>query len=242
MYKVTVNIIKTLNTFFITVIEVGGETNRVLAGVIFSYAVYVGEVLFAFLALGLKFWKTLILVAYTPMILFVVYILILKEGTRWQMLRGKTEGAKDTLKLMARMNKINITAEEIDEISDEDLRFKFNVIVQKEKESMKDIVASRETMVRLIVTSFCFFASSFVYYGLAVHSVMLPGNKYTNFVLSSLASFPGDLLALYTFKRYGRKISLQSGYICSAVFLIAQTFTPDCKCNFFYKFLLLTFI
>lgn len=218
-------------------IEVGGEANRVLAGVIFSYAVYVGEVLFAFLALGLKFWKTLILVAYTPMILFIVYILILKEGTRWQLLRGRTEGARDTLKLMARMNKINVTPEEIDEISDEDLRFKFNLVVQKEKESMKDIVASRETMVRLIVTSFCFFASSFVYYGLAVHSVMLPGNKYTNFVLSSLASFPGDLLALYTFKKYGRKISLQSGYVCSAVFLIAQTLTPDCKCNlyFFYN-------
>uniref|UniRef100_S4NX64 Solute carrier family 22 member 21 n=2 Tax=Pararge aegeria TaxID=116150 RepID=S4NX64_9NEOP len=143
------------------------------------------------------------------------------------MLRGRTAEAKDTLKFVAKMNKIDVSADEIDEISDEDLRFKFNVVMQKEKESVKDILASKETMLRLIVTSFCFFTSSFVYYGLAVHSVLLPGNKYTNFVLTSIASFPGDLIALYTFKKFGRKISLQSGYVCSAVFLIAQTYTPD---------------
>ncbi|CAH2233746.1 jg20368 [Pararge aegeria aegeria] len=211
----------------VLLIEVGGESNRVLAGVIFSYAVYVGEVLFAFIAMGLKYWKTLILVVYTPMVIFIAYILILKEGTRWQMLRGRTAEAKDTLKFVAKMNKIDVSADEINEISDEDLRFKFNVVMQKEKESVKDILASKETMLRLIVTSFCFFTSSFVYYGLAVHSVLLPGNKYTNFVLTSIASFPGDLIALYTFKKFGRKISLQSGYVCSAVFLIAQTYTPD---------------
>ncbi|XP_023947783.2 organic cation transporter protein [Bicyclus anynana] len=211
----------------VLLIEIGGESNRVLAGVIFSYAVYVGEVLFAFIAMGLKYWKTLILVVYSPMILFIAYIIILKEGTRWQLLRGRTEEAKETLKLTAKINKINVNQKEIDEISGEDLRFKFNIVMQKQKESIKDILASKETMLRLIVTSICFFTSSFVYYGLAVHSVLLPGNKYTNFVLTSLASFPGDFLALFTFKKYGRKISLQSGYICSAVFLIAQTYTPN---------------
>ncbi|XP_052740891.1 organic cation transporter protein [Bicyclus anynana] len=211
----------------VLLIEVGGESQRVLAGFIFSYAIYVGEVIFAFIALTLKYWKTLILVVYTPMVLFLAYIFVLKESTRWQLLRGKTEEAKDTLKLIAKLNKLNLTSEEITQISDEDLRFKFNIVIQKERESFKDILVSREIMLRLIITSFCFFTSSFVYYGLAVHAVLLPGNKYMNFVLSSVASFPGDLIALYVFKKYGRKISLQCGYVISAIFLIAQTYTPD---------------
>ncbi|XP_045499253.1 organic cation transporter protein-like [Colias croceus] len=211
----------------VLLIEVGGESKRVTAGVIFSYAVYIGEVCFAFIALGLKYWKLLIIVVYAPMILFIVYMLILRESTRWQMLRGKMDESKETLKMISKMNKLQVSEKEISEMSDEDLRFQFNVVIQKEKETMKDILASKEIMIRLAVTSFCFFASSFVYYGLAVHSVLLPGNKYTNFILASISSFPGDLIALYTFNKYGRKISLQFGYVCSAFFLIVQSYSPD---------------
>lgn len=183
--------------------------------------------LFAFTAMGLQYWKTLILIVYTPMSLFIFYVFILRESTRWQLLRGKTDEAKETLKVIAKVNKINVTEKEINEISDTDLRARFNVVVQKEKETMKDIINSKEIMIRLTVASFCFFSSSFIYYGMAVHSILLPGNKYTNFVLTSLSSFPGDFIAYYTFKKFGRKITLQCGYICSAVFLIAQAFSPE---------------
>ncbi|XP_050678947.1 organic cation transporter protein-like [Leptidea sinapis] len=211
----------------VLLIEVGGESKRVSAGVIFSYAVYIGEVCFAFIALGFKYWKLIIIVVYAPMVLFIAYIIILRESTRWQMLRDRMDEAKDTLKLITRMNKLEVTEQQIEEIKNEDLRFQFNIIVQKEKETMKDILASKEIMTRLSVACCCFFASSFIYYGMAVHSVLLPGNKYTNFVLASLSSFPGDLIALYTFKKYGRKISLQCGYMMSAVFLLAQAVCPD---------------
>lgn len=220
-------------TFSFTVIELGGEAKRVSAGVIFSYAVYIGEVSFAFIAMSLKYWKFLILVVYTPMALFVFYILCLKESTRWQMLRGRTQQAKETFKCITKLNKLGITPKEIEDISEEELRFKLNVQIQKEKETIKDILASKEIMVRLAVTSFCFFTSSFLYYGSMVHSVLLPGNKYTNFVLASVTSFPGDLLAFYTFNKFGRRVTLQWGYFGSAVFLIAQTYAPACK----YKYI-----
>lgn len=214
-----------------TVIEVGGESKRVLAGVIFSYAVYVGEVGFAFIAMGLQYWKHLIITIYSPMILFVFYVFFLRESTRWQMLLGKMDGARETLKKIAKINKLDVTSKEIDDISDEELRGKFKVEIQVEKEGMKDVLASKEIMVRLAVTSFCFYTSSFLYYGLAVHSVLLPGNKYTNFVLSAITSFPGDMLAYYTFNKYGRRITLQYGYLLSAVALIAQTYSPECEYN-----------
>ncbi|XP_072932842.1 organic cation transporter protein-like isoform X2 [Epargyreus clarus] len=211
----------------VLLIEVGGDSKRVMAGVIFSYAVYVGEVLFAFAAMGLKYWKTIVLVIYSPMLLFLSYTFLLRESIRWQMIRGKMDEAKDTLKLITKFNKLDVSAQEITEVSNTDLRFKFNVMVQKEKEKIKDIVNSKEMMIRLTVTSFCFFTSSFIYYGLMVHSVLLPGNKYTNFVLASLTSFPGDLIAFYCFNKFGRRVSLQGGYIFSAICLVVQTYSPD---------------
>lgn len=166
---------------------------------------------------------------YSPMILFAGYFFILKESTRWQLLRGKMDEAKETLKMTARMNKLDITEKEINNYSDEELRGLLDVEEQRVKEGMGVIVGSKEIMTRLAVSSFCFFASSFLYYGSLVHCVLLPGNKYTNFILAAVTSFPGELIAYYTFNRFGRKITLQCGYFVSATFLIAQSFSPDCK-------------
>ncbi|KOB64545.1 Solute carrier family 22 member 21, partial [Operophtera brumata] len=194
-------------------IEVGGDSKRVLTGVIFSYAIYVGEVAFAFIAMGFKYWKSIILVVYGPLIMFITYGLILRESSRWQVLRGKTDEAKGTLKLIAKYNKIDITAAEIDGTDPKELRMKLNIEEQNEKESMKEIIKSKEIMIRLAVASVCFFTSSFLYYGSVVHAVLLPGNKYTNFILASLTSFPGDLIAYFTFEKFGRKITLHNDLV-----------------------------
>lgn len=210
-------------------IEVGGSSKRVLAGIFFSYAVYVGEIVFAFLAMSLQYWKWLIIVVYAPMALFGLYVYCLRESTRWQMIRGRLVEAKETLKVMVRTNKIDLPEKEIDDASDDQMRLMFDVVEQKEKEDMKVIIGSKEIMTRLSVTSFSFFTSSFLYYGSLVHVVLLPGNKYTNFILAAFTSFPGEMLAYYTFNKYGRRITLQCGYLLSAVFLIAQNYCPSCE-------------
>ncbi|KAL0880319.1 hypothetical protein ABMA27_002771 [Loxostege sticticalis] len=215
------------NVGIIMLVEVGGETKRVTAGVLFSYAVYVGEVSYAVIAMGFKYWKYVIIAIYSPMFIYISYIFLLKESTRWQMIRGKMDEVKATFKSIAKTNKLNISDEEIDAMSDEDIRSKFNVQLQKERESMKDIIGSRSIMTRLAVSSVCFFTSSFLYYGLVVNAIYLPGDKYVNFILSSVASFPGDLIAYYCLNRFGRRITLQCGYITCAVFLIAQSYTPE---------------
>ncbi|KAF9799976.1 hypothetical protein SFRURICE_000988 [Spodoptera frugiperda] len=173
----------------VLLIEVGGSSKRVLAGIFFSYAVYV--------------------VVYAPMALFGLYVYCLRESTRWQMIRGRLVEAKETLKVMVRTNKIDLPEKEIDDASDDQMRLMFDVVEQKEKEDMKVIIGSKEIMTRLSVTSFSFFTSSFLYYGSLVHVVLLPGNKYTNFILAAFTSFPGEMLAYYTFNKYGRRITLQ---------------------------------
>ncbi|KAJ0183419.1 hypothetical protein K1T71_001395 [Dendrolimus kikuchii] len=211
----------------VLMIEVGGTSKRVMTGVIFSYAVYVGEIVFSLIALGFQYWKYMLLAVYSPMILFTFYFYILGESTRWQILRGKIDEAKATLILIAKLNKIHIDADTIKKLDDQELRAKLNIEKQTQKESFSVIIQSKEIMMRLFVTSFCFFTSSFLYYGLIVHSVYLPGNKYINFILSSLTSFPGEVIAFFMFDRVGRRLGLQFGYIASALFLIAQNFTPE---------------
>lgn len=209
-------------------IEVGGRTKRVMAGVIFSCACYVGEVIFAFIAIAVPYWKHLILITYSPVIMFVFTGILIRESVRWQIFKGLVQQAKSTLILQAKANNLEIINEIIN-ISDEELRLKLSIEKQTKKETIYDILASKEILVRLGVSSFCFFTAGFVYYGLVVQSVLLPGNKYHNFALASITSFPGDLLAFYTFERFGRRISLQAGFFSCAMFLLAQAYTPQCK-------------
>ncbi|CAG9787671.1 unnamed protein product [Diatraea saccharalis] len=211
----------------VLLIEVGGETKRVSTGVIFSYAVYMGEISFALLAMGFKYWKYLILLVYTPSILFISFTIFLRESTRWQILHGRMDDVKKTFKITSKMNGLHLPQETIDAWSDVEIKSKYNLEMQIEKETMKDVIRSKEILTRLAVTSFCFFTSSFLYYGLIIHSVLLPGDKYTNFILTSVVSFPGDLLAYYTMNYIGRRITLQCGYIITAIFLLAQIFSPD---------------
>lgn len=168
------------------------------------------------------------------MVLFISYTLLLKESTRWQMIRGKMQEVKATFKCIARMNNLKVSNEEIDALSNEQIRTKFNVAIQKEKESIHDIIGSKEIMIRLAVTSVCFFSSSFLYYGSVVNSVYLPGDKYINFILSSATSFPGDLIAFFSLNKFGRKWTLQWSYVVCALFLIAQAYTPSSKLTIFF--------
>ncbi|XP_041979997.1 solute carrier family 22 member 3-like [Aricia agestis] len=211
----------------VIMIEVGGESKRVSTGVIFCYAFYVGEVLFAIIAMGLKYWKYIIMMVYAPMILFLFYVFILRESIRWQIINDRITEVKETLKIIAKMNNLSVTEKEITEITPEELTNKFNAVVQKESENYKHIIASKEMLIRLAVSSFCFFTSGLTYYGMAVHSVLLPGNKYVNFILAALVSFPSDLVALFLMKRFGRKRTLQCGYVCLSVFLVASSFSPE---------------
>ncbi|XP_041979996.1 organic cation transporter protein-like [Aricia agestis] len=211
----------------VIMIEVGGNSKRVVTGVVFSYAIYIGEVFFALIAMGVQYWKYIVAIVYAPTALFVLYIFVLKESMRWQLVNEKISEVKETLKFVARVNNISVTDKEIDDLSGDELTKKLDAIKQSETENLKDVLSSKEMTVRLAVASFCFFTSSFVYYGLAIHSVLLPGNKYTNFVLASVTSFPSDLLALYVLDKYGRKLTLQCSYAFLAVFLTAASFSPE---------------
>lgn len=208
-------------------IEIGGKKNRVLAGVIFAYAIYIGETLFALIAMYVPYWKNLVLIIYSPAILSIFLFLVIKESPRWQLINNKTENAKNTLLLVAKVNKVNIDNEKLLNMTDENLKKEFNIDSYEEKEGFTAIFKSREMIKRALVAAFCKFTSGFVYYGLMVNSVFLPGNKYTNFMLASVMSYPGELMSLYLMNKIGRKFPLIYGYLFCGLLCAATGWIPE---------------
>ncbi|CAK1549435.1 unnamed protein product [Leptosia nina] len=210
----------------VLMIEIGGKKTRFLAGVLFAYAIYMGEAIFACIAMLVPYWKHLLYIMCSPSILFLSYILIIKESPRWQILNRKSEKAKKTLRQIANMNKLNINLDYLDNINDDILKQTCNES-QSKREGYGEIFKSKEIMKRAMVASFCRFTVSFIYYGLIVNSVYLPGNKYTNFLLAAVMSFPGELISMYFMNKVGRKLPLCFGYLICAAANIATGYTPE---------------
>ncbi|KPJ10575.1 Solute carrier family 22 member 3 [Papilio machaon] len=217
----------TYTSAMVLMIEIGGKKNRVLAGVIFAYAIYVGETLFALIAMFVPYWKNLVLIIYSPAILSILLLFVIKESPRWQLLNNKTKSAKKTLLHVAKINKVNINNEKLLNMNEENLKKEFNIDSYEEKEGLTAIFKSREIIKRSLVAAFCKFTSGFVYYGLMVNSVFLPGNKYTNFMLASVMSYPGELISLYLMNKIGRKFPLIYGYVLSGLLCAACGWIPE---------------
>lgn len=129
-------------------LEIGGKKNRVLSGVLFAYSIYLGETLFACIAMFVPYWKNIVRIIYSPFILFVTYIFLLYESPRWLITNGKTEKAKKGLLRIARQNQININYDELENLDNVKLKIKFNIEENEVKENMKTVFTSKEIIVR----------------------------------------------------------------------------------------------
>lgn len=218
---------------FISVIEVvTGNKTRILSGVIFAYVIYVSELIFACLAMFIPHWKTLIRIINTPSIFFLSLMFLLRESLRWQILNGKTEQAKKAIESVAKMNNIKINDKELRQMDDYKLKKMFSIDKYEKKEGFRDIFTSKEILKRVLVISFGRFTVGFVYYGLMINSVLLPGDKYTNFLLSTVMSFPGELIAMYLMNRVGRKLPLIVGFLISGATCVGSAYVR----KFFFPF------
>lgn len=205
-----------------------------MSGVVFAYAIYFGECLFAVIAMFVPYWKSLIHIINGPSILFISYIFLVRESPRWQIISGNTEKAKETLLLVADMNKINVDRQEFEELDEVRLKNKFNIGADEKREGLREILTSKEIMKRVLVAVVCRFTASFVYYGMMINSVFLPGNKYTNFLLATVMSFPGELISLYLMNKIGRKMPLLVGFLISGAFCVGTGYVPESKLEFPY--------
>ncbi|CAH2108057.1 unnamed protein product [Euphydryas editha] len=222
----------------VLMIEIGNKKNRMLSGVLFAYAIYMGEAVFAIVAMFVPHWKSLILIICSPTIIFLLYIIVVKESPRWLILNGKLTEAKSTLRQMIEMNNIKANLEELDRIDASQLKEAYNIGTEGKKEGFKEVFHSREVIKRLLVAFECRFTVGFVYYGLLANSVSLPGNKYINFLIGAIMSFPGELISLYMMNKFGRKLPLIYGYLFTGIACVVYGYVPEAyselKITFFF--------
>ncbi|KAK1694424.1 hypothetical protein QYE76_011121 [Lolium multiflorum] len=214
---------------FVLANEPIGPSRRGVAGMSAFYFFSGGVVLLAGVAaIFQSSWRLLYVVASLASLVYLVAVLpFVSESPRWYLVRGRADDAIRVLRDIASTNGSRIpdgvTLKFDDDDDDDD---KLAGAESSSSASILDVLRSRTTRRRLVLSVLINLLCAVVYYGLSLNVGNLRTNLYVSVAVNALAEMPAFLLTTLFIDRFGRKplaIStlLLSGVFCTAGSLIS---------------------
>ncbi|KAJ4763574.1 Organic cation/carnitine transporter 4 [Rhynchospora pubera] len=206
---------------FVLATEPVGPSKRGAAGMSTFYFFSGGIAILAGIAYQFQSWRPLYVVTSLPSLLFFLAIIpFLSESPRWYLVRGKVNEAVNVMRDISRTNGKEIPHHYSLKLDDEDSEDKEAGQQQNKVSSgsILDVLRSRVTRVRLILSVAINLLCSIVYYGLSLNVVNLKTNLYASVLLNSLAEIPAYALTALLLDRFGRKPLAIGTMILSGVF------------------------
>ncbi|KAH0455594.1 hypothetical protein IEQ34_015626 [Dendrobium chrysotoxum] len=206
-------------TAFLLATEPIGPSRRAAAGISVFYFFSAGIIFIALLASCLPFsWRSLYFVSSLPTLAFVLLILpFLSESPRWHLIRHNPDAALGILRSIAKSNsRSNIPS---------NVTLALDCGAEAEGEisppSIIDVIRSRVTRPRLILSVITSFFCSVVYYGLTLNAVNLDTNIYLSVIINSVSELPAFTIAAFLIGRFGRRRLTVGTMWLSGVFCVA---------------------
>lgn len=216
-------------SFSFSAIELLGQDKRVLTTAFLGIVLVLGGLSFALLAKTFHYWRTFILVVYPPSLLFLTYIYFLPESIRWLLSKGRKEEAVEIIMKAAKMNNVTLSEETMRQLSDEKTPVQEKKDAKEQEGLWIQVLRSPIIMTRLAICSWWWITCTFVFYGLAINSVSLAGDKYTNYMLVVSVEVIAVVTNALVLDRIGRKKTLLVAYVVCGFACVAITFVPDCE-------------
>lgn len=210
-------------------IELLGQNKRVLTTAFLGIMLVLGGLSYALLCKTFPYWRTFILVAYPPSLLFLSYIYFLPESIRWLLSKGRKEEALEIVEKAAKMNKVTLSEEIMQQLTNVDEKIKTGENIEKEKGLWMQVMRSPIIMTRLAICSWWWITCTFVFYGLAINSVSLAGDKYTNYMLVVSVEVIAVVINALVLDRIGRKRTLLIAFVVCGFSCTAIAFVPPSK-------------
>ncbi|PZC76251.1 hypothetical protein B5X24_HaOG204857 [Helicoverpa armigera] len=226
----------TYSTAFIMALEVVSLKKRVIGGNVIQCTFAMGQVIAALCAWAIPYWRTYTIVIFAPSFLFIFYCFFVEESVRWLIAKGRRDEAIRIIFKIARYNRVTLLPEtlmlltstpRLHTVSNNPRPSVFPEPEPEQPSLLRQVLRSKTILGRMAVVSFWWISVTMIYYGLSINSVSLMGNKYKNYILTSLVEIPGSLLGFATLDRFGRKASLMTSFFVCGTSLLMLPATAD---------------
>nr|CAD7399801.1 unnamed protein product [Timema cristinae] len=203
--------------------ELVGPDKRSLGATIISVFYSVGEATLGAIALALRQWRHILRAIYIPALFFISYFWN-KPCLASTAIVTIIQTLVDVISLVSR-NKpclastpivtIILTLVDVLKLLEEQGK-------NPEKLSgsvLRRVISSKILLLRFINCCFCWLTNTFVFFGLALNSVSVSGNKYSNFMLVALIELPAYVITYFTMNKFGRRSSLAVSLAASGLYM-----------------------
>ncbi|KAJ0183566.1 hypothetical protein K1T71_001542 [Dendrolimus kikuchii] len=211
---------------YILTIELLGQDKRVHTTAFLGIMLVLGGLSFALLAKTFHYWRTFILVVYPPSILFLLYIYFLPESIRWLLSKGRKEEAVEIIMRATEINKVKLSDDTMKQLTEDTKTVEQKKDAEEEEGLWVQVLHSPIIMIRLAICSWWWITCTFVFYGLAINSVSLAGDKYTNYMLVVSVEVIAVVTNALVLDRIGRKRTLLCAYVVCGITCIIFPFVP----------------
>ncbi|XP_034868272.1 solute carrier family 22 member 12 isoform X2 [Mirounga leonina] len=209
----------------VSVMEWTSACARALAMTLNSLGFSFGQVLMAAVAYGVRDWALLQLVVSAPFFLCFVYSWWLAESARWLLITGRLERGLRELRRVAVINRKRVvegtlTTEALLSAMQEELS------VGQAPARLGALFCTPGLPLRTGISTLCWFAFGFTFYGLALDLQALDSNIFLLQVLIGVVDIPAKIGSLLLLSRLGRRPTQVGSLVLSGLCILANTLVP----------------
>ncbi|XP_042762423.1 solute carrier family 22 member 12 isoform X1 [Panthera pardus] len=184
-----------------------------------------GQVLMATVAYGVRDWALLQLVVSAPFFLCFVYSWWLAESARWLLIKGKLEQGLRELQKVAAINgkravEDTLTAEALLSAMREELS------ASQAPASPAALLCTPGLGLRTCVSTLCWFAFGFTFYGLALDLQALGSDIFLLQVLIGVVDIPAKIGTLVLLNRLGRRSTQVASLVLAGLCVLSNMLVP----------------
>ncbi|XP_054863188.1 solute carrier family 22 member 13-like [Amphiprion ocellaris] len=165
----------------------------------------IGQMSLSGIAYLIHNWRILQLVLFSPLVILLgAHYWFLPESARWLLTHGKKKKAQKELQRAARINRMKLPEDLLDQI---------NMECTSERRNMFDIFKIPYLRKYTLIMGFIWFAASLLFYGLSLNIGSFGLNIYLTQFIFALVEIPANVCGLFLIQHFGRRL-------CEACFLI----------------------
>ncbi|XP_052741134.1 organic cation transporter protein-like [Bicyclus anynana] len=171
------------------------------------------------------YWRYATLVLCIPCLFMIVYYWLIPESVRWLLVKKKYAEARKIIENTARVNKKIISDKSMQKLLTP-LETPVPELRERKSGVLRTVLHSPVLLRRVCTTPIWWVSGTFVYYGLSINSTGLSDSMYFNYMLTCAVEIPGSYAGSYLLHKVGRKPTLSSAFLFSALCNILFVFMP----------------